>query len=32
MCNSAASFQDVYFRFTKARFAGRFERGDQVSG
>jgi len=32
MRNSASSFQDSYFRFTKARFAGRFERGNQASG
>ena len=27
-----AVLQNVYFRFTKVRFAGRFERGKKTSG
>ena len=31
--NSAVfSIQGVYFRFTKVRYAGRFERGNRTSG
>lgn len=32
MRTSASSLQGVYFRFTKVRFAGRFERGTRQSG
>ncbi len=28
----AAFSQDIYFRFIKVRFAGRFERGKKTSG
>lgn len=32
MRNVTSSIQNVYFRFTKVRFAGRFERGNKKSG
>jgi len=32
MYSAAFSIQDIYFRFTKVRFAGRFERGEKTSG
>ena len=32
MRNVTSSIQNVYFRFTKVRFAGRFERGKRTSG
>lgn len=32
MRNVTSSIQNVYFRFTKVRYAGRFERGKKTSG
>lgn len=32
MRNVTSSIQNIYFRFTKVRYAGRFERGDKRSG
>ncbi len=32
MSGIASSVENVYFRFTKVRFAGRFERGEKTSG
>ncbi len=32
MRHSVFSLRGVYFRFTKVRFAGRFERGKRQSG
>ena len=32
MRNITSSIQNVYFRFTKVRYAGRFERGKKASG
>lgn len=32
MRKNASSIQGVYFRFTKVRYAGRFERGKKASG
>lgn len=32
MSTSVFSLQGVYFRFTKVRYAGRFERGTRQSG
>ena len=32
MRSITSSIQNVYFRFTKVRYAGRFERGKKASG